>query len=231
MRSCLKGKRGVLDDKGMTKVSVRYSPDLVKKVAHIFRNPLDNIVARFHLDRKIRARKDPDWLQMYPNDKEGFRLWCEHLNTNSAEAISSSRWFDSSLKVAMKDVPCVTEFYRYVQWHNLAFAATSELQVPSFVFHYEDYSTRFEGVTKELTDFLGLEKVGDAPEFIDNKKYGDYYTAKQKHAIAVFVREFASRPTWNSIQHYLDSYLSKSVDVDIMAPKQIVTSKAYVSVV
>lgn len=116
MRSCLKGRRGVLTDNEMTTISVRYGPDLVKKVVHIFRNPLDNIVARFHLDRKIRARKNPRWLDDYPNNQQGFSLWCDSLNMNSSQAIFSSRWFDSSLKEAMRDVPCVTEFYRYVQW-------------------------------------------------------------------------------------------------------------------
>ena len=114
-RSCTKGRRGIVSNKNITTISVRYSPELVKKVVHIFRNPLDNIVARFHLDRKIRARKKSDWLDRYPNDKEGFNMWCDLLNTNSSGTFSS-RWFDSSLKEAMKNVPCLTEFYRYVQW-------------------------------------------------------------------------------------------------------------------
>ena len=206
LRSCLKGKRGVYsnDSQMMTTVDVRYSPDLVKKIVHILRNPLDNVVARFHLDRQVRARKHSDWLDTFPNNIEGFQRWCGYLNDNATQTLYSNHWVDSSLAESMKDVPCLPEFYRYVQWHNLAFAVTADLQVPSFVFHYEDYSNRFEEVTNDLTDFLGLDQVGEAPQFIDNKKYDDYYTAQQKQAIAIFIKEFATKPTWQSIAHYVD---------------------------
>jgi hypothetical protein len=244
MRSCLKGKRGVFLDtntKEMTTVSVRYSPDLVKKVVHIFRNPLDNIVARFHLDRKVRAKKNPSWLDDFPNNQEGFRQWCAHLNENAVQNLSSSHWIDTSLIEAMKGVPCITEFYRYVQWHNLAFATTSDLQLPSFVFHYEDYSTRFDDVTTKLTEFLGLEKVAEAPEFIDNKEYGSYYTAEEKRAVALFIEEFSTKSTWQNIHHYLNDFLNHDIQQEIALPRSGQTStqtpkqkrsiKGYVSVI
>ena len=207
LRSCLKGKRGVYsnDTQTMTTVNVRYSPDLVKKIVHILRSPFDNVVARFHLDRQVRARKYPGWLESFPNNNEGFQRWCGYLNTNATQALYSNHWVDSSLAESMKNVPCLPEFYRYIQWHNLAFAVTADLQVPSFVFHYEDYSNRFEEVTSDLTEFLGLDRVGEAPEFIDNKKYDDYYTLQQKEDIAVFIKEFASKPTWQSIAHYINN--------------------------
>ncbi|KAL3780860.1 hypothetical protein HJC23_001593 [Cyclotella cryptica] len=216
MRSCLKGKRGVFsnDNTEMTTVSVRYSEDLVKKVVHIFRNPMDNVVARFHLERKIRARRNKQWLRDYPNNKEGFQRWCAHMNENASQTLPSSHWIDSSLSEVMTGVPCLSEFYRYVQWHNLAFTATSDLQVPSYVFHYEDYSNRFEEVTDELLNFLDLDRVGDAPQFIDHKEYGDYYSDDEKHSIAVFIREFSTKPTWFSVKHYLTSFLSKLDDTN-----------------
>lgn len=70
----------------------------MKKVVHIFRNPLDNVVAvsgrghpsrfflqknalltmkiqRFHLERKrFASKKDNEWLNEYPNTKAGFRV-------------------------------------------------------------------------------------------------------------------------------------------------------------
>jgi hypothetical protein len=194
---------------------VQYSPDLVKKVVHIFRNPLDNVVARFHLDRKVRARTDPYWLDDFPNNKEGFRSWCSYLNANRVDRLPATYQLDSTLIKAMKGVPCITEFYLYVQWHNLAFATTSDLQVPSFVFHYEDYSTRFDDVTDELTEFLGLKKVAEAPEFIADKTYGDYYTKEEKHAIASFIKEFATKPTWQNVEHYLNDFLNHDIQQEI----------------
>ena len=109
----------------------------------------------------------------------------------------------------MKGLPCLTEFYLYVQWHNLAFATISDLQVPSFTFNYEDYTDRFEAVTDELINFLEVKRVGEAPEFINNKKYGEYYTAQEKHAIATFIKEFATKATWQRVEHYLNDFLDE----------------------
>ena len=198
----------------MTTVDVRYRPDLVKKVVHIFRNPMDNVVARFHLDRKIQAKNNEQWLLYYPNNKEGFKRWCADMNEQASHSLLSNHWIDSSLTQVMTGVPCLAEFYRYVQWHNLAFTATSDLQVRSFVFHYEDYSNRFEEVTEELLDFLELDRLGEAPEFIDHKEYVDYYSDEEKHSIAMFIMEFSTKPTWQSVKHYLTDYLSKLDDLN-----------------
>jgi hypothetical protein len=210
VKGCLKGERGVIDeDSKVTSEFVSYSSDLVKKAVHIFRNPFDNVVARFHLDRKIQAQDNPDWLETYPNNREGFHKWCAQLNDSAASVLSSIHWVDQSLVDAMKDVPCMSKFYRYVQWHNLAFATTSDLQIPFMLLHYEDYSTRFEGVTNELTDFLGPEQVGKAPDFLDNKAYLDYYTEQDKRVIAMFIQESATKPTWQYVQHYLSDFVTK----------------------
>ena len=59
----------------MEKLPVRYKQDLVKRVVHIIRNPLDNIVARFHLERgRYASMKNETWLNEYPDDKIGFQV-------------------------------------------------------------------------------------------------------------------------------------------------------------
>ena len=51
---CLSGRKGIQgkNGKGMRTVPVRYEADFVKKTVHLIRSPLDNIVARFHLEHK-----------------------------------------------------------------------------------------------------------------------------------------------------------------------------------
>ncbi|KAL3796580.1 hypothetical protein HJC23_009711 [Cyclotella cryptica] len=215
MRSCQRGKQGVFSKDNATKITtvgVRYRSEIVKKIVHIFHNPIDNVAARFHLDRKIRARQNKHWLLDYPNNKEGFQRWCADMNENSTRTLSSSRWIDSSLTKVMKGVPCLAEFYHYVHWHNLAFTATSDLQVPSFLIHYEDYSTQFKEVTDELLNFLGLSQVGYAPEFINHKEYGNYYSDHQKQSIAMFIEEFSTKHTWQNVKHHLSDFLVKLID-------------------
>ena len=129
---------------------------------------------------------------------------------------------DKDLSNAMTGVPCRAEFYRYVQWHNLAFTVTDDLEVPSHVLHYEDYSTRFDDVTNDLIDFLELERKGDAPDFIVNKEYGEYYTREQKKAIAILVKEFSTTRTWNHLHRYFEDFSTdndtKTRSKDMLVP-------------
>jgi hypothetical protein len=78
LMSCLTGVRGVhssTDPNTMEKLPVRYSQDLVKRVVHIIRNPLDNIVARFHLEQtRFTSLKNETWLNQFPDSKQGFQV-------------------------------------------------------------------------------------------------------------------------------------------------------------
>ena len=209
LTSCLKSKRGVFspEKQSLTTHTAWYNEDLVKKVLHIFRDPLDNTVARFHLERKrFTAMKDYAWLKQYPNNKVGFRKWCSFID----ESPKLKEWVDKDLVASFKGVPCHAEFYRFVEWHNLAFASSLSLDLPTMVFHYEDYSTRFDDLTTELIDFLELERTGVAPPFISNKEYSDYYTEDETRAISTLVKELSTRKTW----HYLARYFEERSTTD-----------------
>ena len=232
LKACLKGKKGVYSEEYDAYVThtVHYKPDLVKKAIHVFRNPLDNgtlflllylynttpisstehfssttcikiVVARFHLERKrFTAKKDTKWLNEFPNNKLGFNTWCNSIDFDSRK-LAHSRWVDDDL-VATFPI-CHAEFFRYVQWHNLAFATTIlELDIPTMVFFYEDYSARFDDVTQELMDFLELEPVGDPEPFKTGKKYSDYYTKEQVENVKLFIKEYANKETWKHLAHY-----------------------------
>ena len=122
------------------------------------------------------------------------------------DKLAKSHWVDTDLVDAFDGVPCRADFFRYVQWHNLAFTvALVDLDVPALVFHYEDYSTRFADVTQELMDFLELKPIAEAPEFISNKAYGDYYSAEQTQAIAKFIDVFSSELTRKHMERYFDA--------------------------
>lgn len=204
LKSCLKGKRGVYssDSKSVATHSVWYSQDLVKKIVHIFRSPLDNVVARFHLKRKrFTARKNKKWLHDYPDNKLGFHKWCKSID--DSQQLARTRWIDRELGEAFLGVPCHAEFYRYVEWHNYADGVKMDLGIPTMVFYYEDYSTRFDDVTEELLNFLELEhQESSAPVFIVNKKYDDYYSKEQTQAITALVKELSNKRTWKHLAHY-----------------------------
>ena len=210
----------------------------VKQVVHIIRNPLDNIVSRFHHQRKKKIKENEKWwLHEFSNDKQGFQVsqlvvdrmfivctscasskvephhehflsfrcpkqkWCK---SQDKDTLIKSCPADTDLVDTFDGVPCQADFFRYIQWHNLAFTvALVDLDVTTLVFHYEDYSNRFDDVTQELMDYLELTpSITEAPKFFANKTYGHYYSVEQTQAIAKFISFFSSKITWKHMERY-----------------------------
>ena len=54
-----------------------YDPKIVKRAVHLFRNPFDNVVGRFHLEWKSKNKVgNTKYVKKYPYSKEGFKKWC-----------------------------------------------------------------------------------------------------------------------------------------------------------
>ena len=107
-----------------------YHPRIVDKAIHLFRNPFDNIVSRFHLETH-RALKSENgkFVRKYPNNREGFRNWCRQYDYSLNK---KSRALHKFLKgIALEGVLCYLEFFKYVHWHNNAFHMIEKLNIPS----------------------------------------------------------------------------------------------------
>jgi hypothetical protein len=171
---------------------------------------LDNIVARYHLvwKRDVRELGNDDFAIQYPYNATGFRAWCRDHDKMTAEVTST--WFERALGYATElqtfgeDFLCLQEFYQYVQWHNFAFDATNELNIPTLIIYYEDYSDNFDLASARILDFLELEEVEDSEEvaFIGGKSYRDYYTPDEREAVKQFIEQTASDATWERLQYY-----------------------------
>lgn len=105
----------------------------------------------------------------------------------------------------LKKIPCHAEFFRYVQWHNLAFdVVETELKIPLHILYYEDYynNDSFDKAVSGLFSFLRLPVIGKAPEFFrkpvvdDIYEYSDYYTAKERKRATSMMKLLASDRTW-----------------------------------
>lgn len=201
MMGCLSGTKAVATDRGLAKVKTTYGAHLVSKAIHIFRHPLDNIVARFHLDYNVqKAAGNVKFTQVYPKNAIGFWRWC--ANDDQNRGLLSSRFIDHSLRRALEKVPCFNEFYRYVQWHNLAFSTTADMNLTTMILHYHEYSDDFEKARDKVLDFLELPLTGTGIEFHDGKVYRHYYSKEQKLAIRGFIEQFASHETWEQLRGY-----------------------------
>jgi hypothetical protein len=204
MMGCLSGRRAVRNTKGgLSTVTVTYNPALVKKAIHLLRHPLDNIVARFHLEYNVQVgRGNTEYDKMYPKNVTGFHKWCAAEDAH--DHIINSRFLivDHRLKEKMINIPCMNEFFRYVQWHNLAFAVSREMGLSTMILHYHEYADNFEKTRDKVLDWLELPRVGEGMAFHLGKVYRHYYSDKQKRAIWEFLEEFSSLETWAELKDY-----------------------------
>jgi hypothetical protein len=201
MIGCLTGNQGIATAKGMRLVDKTYDKSLVKKAIHIFRNPLDNVVARFHLEYNEKSMAgDSRYTSTFSKDATGFRKWCALDNRN--RGLVQSHYIDPRLRGLMLQIPCFNEFYRYTQWHNLAFETTRAMNLTTMLLHYHEFSDNFEAARGRILDFLELPLVGEGIEFDDGKEYGNYYSHRERLAIVGFLREFASTETREQLEHY-----------------------------
>ena len=67
-------------------VDVSYPPERVSRVIHLYRNPMHNMIARFHLERKhhsdANTARDKEWLEQHPDNQEGMSNFCRETNEN-----------------------------------------------------------------------------------------------------------------------------------------------------
>jgi len=201
LHSCLSGHRGHLDTTGTRqKVRVTYSPEKIHRAIHLIRNPFDNIVSRYHLEQHQRMKRDGTEM---PSTKEGFRDYCKDVNKELQHDEHVSKVWDTYIFHLLKDVPCHSDFFRYIQWHNLASTVLNEfMQIPTYTLHYENFEHRFNETAKEILGFLELEQVNDFPEFILGKQYQDYFEEDEKVRVKEAFKRMASMETWQNIEHY-----------------------------
>lgn len=199
--SCRSGTKAVADQSGyLYKQSVTYDQALVTKAVHLFRHPLDNVVARYHLEYNTLRKKEAGWEKSHPNNRTGFVAWCKEMDNTSQ--LPKMRWIDPQLMNLLMKIPCHQEFYRYIQWHNLAFDVTRGKGVSVHVVHYHNYSENFDETLKRLLSFLELSRNGKVEQFHAGKVYADYYTQAERQNIRVVIRELASVDTWENLKDY-----------------------------
>jgi len=179
-----------------------YPESEVGKMVHLFRDPFDNLVSRFHFFFKERKHPEdqgnptlsPEGFQQYCNDEDSWYRYKEKFCYYSQKLWSLARL-----------LPCHAEFYRYVMWHNHAFEMASQLRVEhnvsTYILHYVDYYESFNTTMESLLEFLELPFVGTPKEFYWNN-YSSYFTGEQRVAAQAFIKELASEDTWRQMVRY-----------------------------
>lgn len=175
---------------------------MVDRAVHLIRDPLDNMVSRYHLGlHKLERENRTD--ARYTPTQEGFTTFCQDRLREGDER-SDSHVDQQALRM-IADVPCHLDLFRYVQWHNLAFIATRDfLGIDTHVLHYEDYNNNFDETLTALLNFLDLPNTGAVWDFEAGKSYRDYYTEDQIARMKNATRRLASPITWQHLERYFE---------------------------
>eukprot|EP00978_Attheya_sp_CCMP212_P009115 scaffold21463_cov52-Attheya_sp.AAC.4 len=200
--SCASGSRMVpsINATGSVREKVHYDPiQMVHRAIHLIRDPFDNIVSQFHHLQKERPLV---WRDRYPNNQEGFQKWCREVDSVFWPEERNSRLIDDDVLQAFVDVPCHGEFYRYMQWHNLAFDVTRRMEIPTLTIHYEHYADKFDKQLSDMLSFLQLPSVAGAYEFQSGKNYDSYYSDNDRTAAWKLMKLLVTSEAWDAIKEY-----------------------------
>ena len=177
-----------------------YPADRVRKAVHLFRDPFDNVVSRFHLVNQQTGHP-------YPTDKLGFLQYCRSIDYQYTESETRYMHFaENKLLAALWKVPCHADFLRYVEWHNLAIVVQNDLQLDTFRLHYEDFGSevdKFPATLNALLEFLELPaRATPTTPFVPDKSYRLYFSQSETRIIRDALHFASSRQTWDQIGSY-----------------------------
>ena len=176
-----------------------YRLERVKKVVHLIRDPFDNIVSRFHNDYENSMATNE--MHRYERSSTGFRDYCR----DRVDVITLKGIKDSPALDLLREVPCHTDFLRYLTWHDLAFHLVAERNLPYLSLYYESYGTSWNATLLELIRFLG-RTCDNGPEkhahFETGKSYRAYFSPEEVTRVHSALEKLASETTWASIRRY-----------------------------
>ena len=174
----------------------------VDRAVHLIRDPLDNMVSRYHLGvQKMQAQNKTELMERYSHDAAGFKAFCADRTFQLDE--HSDRHLDQEVMRLIEGVPCHMDLFRYVQWHNLAFITTNDnLNLPTHVLHYEDFSSDLDGTLRELLAFLELPNTGPYVPFDAGRSYREYFSDEQVDRMRNATMMLALPLTWHHLERY-----------------------------
>mmetsp|Transcript_40650 Transcript_40650/g.49474 ORF Transcript_40650/g.49474 Transcript_40650/m.49474 type:complete len:418 (+) Transcript_40650:42-1295(+) len=187
-------------------IPTQYVPEIVDKYMHLIRDPLTTVASRFE-----QGRKEADEME-YPSGAAGVHKWChDHDDAyHNGERLEREKdWYitGEEMEDLARKVPCHTDFFRVVQWHNNAFAVSGrELKRKSVkTFFYEDIQANADKFMIDLLAWLELTPLHKHAIPIDDKVSftvydRSYYSPQDIENIKKYVQKLASPRTWSVFQ-------------------------------
>lgn len=173
---------------------------------------LDNVVESEEMIEEdvIFAEEGGSSIVLFSNDAYGMKQWCQHIDESFMEHENRNDLsFDYS---KYSDVPCHTEWFRYIQWHNNAYQLhTERLKVPIHYMYYENYTSNFNETNRQLYEFLDytaqIDMMNHQYPWIAGKSYIDYYDVNHTMRAYHMIQELALPEVWQLIRHYFSNFI------------------------
>jgi hypothetical protein len=187
--------------------AVSYDAHIVQRAVHVLRDPFATIVHRMQLALPHAFLNATDAFFRLENGTSswGNRTdmvfnWCHYLDQSTTFVLPDEMG-------AYGHIACAEEWYRYVQWHNMAVSLVSTKSLPVHYVWVEDLPDSIP----DLLDFLQLDAVSnlDVPSYSDNDSTSldMWWDATTRRDAARLMRAWASNATWDLIRHYVEPHL------------------------
>lgn len=135
-------------------------------------------------------------MEFWPNEK--FRELGKHLYKRQDFKI------DTDVKHRYKDLPCYSEWLRYVQWYNHALQLTRSLR--ERILYFEEFVERRARTYADLIQTLQLpEKGGKVPFSWDRASHKNIFSPSEARMAANLVLQNASPEVWEVLSRYFES--------------------------
>lgn len=204
---------------GSLELVTSYVPlSMVAKLVWLMRNPMENVVSRYHLERRNwlrKAAKDasltPLVEQFHPN-ATGFQNWCRYLDaTYESDASLASRLWPVDWEL-WSSVPCRGEFYRWTQWHNLVgqMVQITLQDRPLLHWYYEDYAATNETAAVDMfLHYLQQTRTGPIKKFRTPMPVYrlTHYSTRERSKIWQLLERLATNQTFRLLGRYYDEHL------------------------
>jgi len=182
---------------------VKYWGEMIKKAAHLVRNPFFVVESRFTYMTNIYSG-DLDWTLLYNHNRQGLYSWCDETAAKFSD--EEKKWYPEGIHDEAIDVPCHAEFFKLVQWHNYVFETIDFMNLPSENFYYEEFVTDYDNQARRLLDFYELANVVRINENHVNPIYtsdGNFFKPEDKIKIKHFIKKLATNRTLDLLERYL----------------------------
>ena len=103
-----------------------------------------------------------------------------------------------------QNIPCYSDFIRYIIWHNHAIQTIDKLQIDSMTLHYESYGISQNRTVNKLLDFLGLNFTHKVQKYRKGNGYRNHFENEEIESVKRLAEEISDVETWDMLERYFD---------------------------